>query len=379
MNNWFFIYFLIVVVTVYSLLNYYFIKKHRNFITLQSLPAILFRLLLFTIILTPIATIIFSKHGFPFLASITGFVGYSWLAFLFLFLEIHGIADIILFAIRKVGYSPPQYTLKVIFLLTVFAGISILFYCRFEAQKIQIENITIETDKLLDHIKELTLVQLSDVHFSQIIGVKKAYQIQKLVQRENPDIIVSTGDLLDRGINNPNKITRVLKSLQAPLGKYAVTGNHEFYAGINESIEFTNKAGFKVLRNESVLVGKTINIIGIDDKTGRMLDTSIDNTEKKLLSQINNNYYTIILKHQPRVNEKNIDFFDLQLSGHTHAGQIFPFSFIVKLVFRYIAGLYELGCNTKLYVNRGTGTWGPPFRFLAPPEITVIKLKNIKQ
>ncbi|MCP4749752.1 MAG: metallophosphoesterase [Proteobacteria bacterium] len=377
-GTWAFILFIVVVITVYSLLNYYFIRKHRNVVNLRTLPTILLRLVLFTIILTPAATMVFSWYGPSLLATITGFTGYSWLAFLFLFLVIHGVADIVMFAAEKAGFSPTPRLAKGVFTLTMILSISILLYGRHEAQRLEVERIVIQTRKLPSHIKKLTIVQFSDVHFSPIIGEKTAGKLAELVQRENPDIIVSTGDLIDRGIAHPARIIAALNTLHAPLGKYAITGNHEFIAGIEESMEFTRRAGFEMLRNKAVSPGNLVNIVGLDDVEAARFGISGGVSEKEILSGLEHDRYTILLKHQPRIDKNNLKLFDLQLSGHTHSGQIFPFTLIVKAVFPYLAGLYDLDDETRIYVNKGAGTWGPPIRFMASPEIAVIELVNVR-
>jgi len=137
--------------------------------------------------------------------------------------------------------------------------------------------------------------------------------------------------------------------------------------GINESKKFNDDAGFKLLRNETVVVHDIINLMSVDDPASpEKLD---------MPKPIQNSYYTVLLKHQPRINPKSIGLFDLQLSGHTHGGQIFPLHPFVKLIFPYFRGFYS-NDRFKLNVSYGTGTWGPPVRFLAPPEITMIELKR---
>ena len=115
-------------------------------------------------------------------------------------------------------------------------------------------------------------------------------------------------------------------------------------------------------------------IVGVDDLAGKRYGLAPNVSEKALLSKLPRKYFTLLLKHRPHLNEAEGGLFDLQLSGHTHKGQIFPFSLIVKLFYPYFNGLFSLGNNSYIYVSRGTGTWGPPVRFLAPPEVTVIEL-----
>ena len=375
-NTLMFAVFITVVITVYSLLNYYFIKKHRNVLTGRSLPVILLRMVIFTIILTPVATTFFSYKGIPFWAAITGFTGYSWLAFLFLFLMIHGAADIILFIAERAGFVPPRYMAREVFIVTLIISISLLGYGFYEARQIRIERITVATPKLPAGVDRVRIVQLSDIHFSPMISVVTAKKIRVLVENERPDIIVSTGDFLDRAIFNSDEVARVMRGMKAPLGKYAITGNHEFIAGVSTSVAFIEKSGFTMLRDRGVTVKNLLNLVGVDDITADRFGEHRTGSEEAALRSVPRELYTVLLKHQPRVSEANTSLYDLQLSGHTHAGQIFPFTMMVRLVFPYICGMYTVNDNTRVYVSRGTGTWGPPVRFLAPPEITVIDVRR---
>ena len=159
-----------------------------------------------------------------------------------------------------------------------------------------------------------------------------------------------------------------------PYGKFAVTGNHEFYVGIERSLEFTRKAGFKILREEAVIIPGIITIAGIDDEAVRGWQKGENKSEQDLCLHIDKSQYTVLLKHRPVPYTGSLCVYDLQLSGHTHKGQIFPFYLITKLFFSQYAGFYQLNNNSALYVSRGTGTWGPPIRFLAPPEVTIIDI-----
>jgi len=138
-------------------------------------------------------------------------------------------------------------------------------------------------------------------------------------------------------------------------------------------------SGFTVLRSEGKTIPGIINIAGIDDPAGRRIGLSREVAEDRLLSQCPRERFTLLLKHQPLPDTDTIGLFDLQLSGHTHKGQIFPFNLVTKLFFPKHTGYFNLPKQSHLYVSRGTGTWGPPIRFLAPPEITIIDLVYKKQ
>jgi hypothetical protein len=169
-------------------------------------------------------------------------------------------------------------------------------------------------------------------------------------------------------------VGNLFREIKTPLGKYAVTGNHELYAGLDRSLDFTKKAGFRVLRGESASVEGLITIAGVDDPVVRGYSRSRDVPEKELLSGVPRDRFTLFLKHRPEVERSAVGLFDLQLSGHAHKGQIFPFSLIHRFIYDHLAGLYDLASGSRIYVSRGSGTWGPPIRFLAPPEVTVIDL-----
>jgi hypothetical protein len=117
-----------------------------------------------------------------------------------------------------------------------------------------------------------------------------------------------------------------------------------------------------------------INIAGVDDPTGVRFGLARQVSERKMLSELAGRYFTLFLKHQPVIDNDAVGYFDLQLSGHTHGGQIFPFNFVTKRFYPLDRGFFNLSNHSRLYVSRGAGTWGPPVRFLSPPEIAVIDL-----
>lgn len=157
-------------------------------------------------------------------------------------------------------------------------------------------------------------------------------------------------------------------------GKFAVTGNHEFYAGLDRALAFTEKAGFTILRGEGITVSNALNVAGVDDPARGSYSPERTVSERALLAKLPQDKFTLFLKHQPVISSESLGMFDLQLSGHTHKGQIFPFNLVTKLYYRTHAGLSKVKGNALLYVSRGSGTWGPPVRFLSPPVVTVIDI-----
>jgi uncharacterized protein len=169
-------------------------------------------------------------------------------------------------------------------------------------------------------------------------------------------------------------LTNMFQSIPAKYGKFAVTGNHEIYAGLDRALAFTQKAGFTILKGEGITVSNLINVVGVDYPAQKPYVSDRAVSEKALLEKMPREKFTLFLKHQPVINSESPGLFDLQLSGHTHKGQIFPFNLVTKLYYRRPTGLSKINGNTLLYISRGSGTWGPPIRFLSPPEVTVIDI-----
>lgn len=313
-------------------------------------------------------------------ARILSFVGYSWLGLLFLFCSSSLFVDIVRLLLRaaeliaQADYQHLKLGARSAFFMPLIYSLIIAAYGYSEAKNIRIETITIKTSKIPESVGRLRIVQISDVHLGLIIREERLRNILERVKEAGPDIFVSTGDLVDGQINSLPGLAELFREINPPYGKYAITGNHEFYAGLDQALTFTRKAGFIILRGESSEIKGLLNIAGVDDPAGRYLGMQRDVNEVKLLSGLSRDRFTLFLKHRPLVNSESTGLFDLQLSGHVHQGQIFPFSILTKLYYPVHAGFASLDHGSRLYVSRGTGTWGPPMRFLSPPEITVIDL-----
>ena len=251
----------------------------------------------------------------------------------------------------------------------------------YSAWQIRLDRVVLPTTKLPTELNKLTIAQISDVHLGPMVGERRLSRIINLLERAKPDLVVATGDLVDAQMDRLNNLAAMLATLNPPLGKYAIAGNHEFYAGIRQSGRFLKAAGFRFLRNEDFNLNGLLNIVGVDDPSGKRRypqDGQVGNEEKILLANSDSKRFTLLLKHRPTVEMESTGQFDLQLSGHTHGGQIFPFNLITRLFYPRQRGLYRLDKGSVLYVSRGTGTWGPPMRFLSLPEVTLIELQRVR-
>lgn len=301
------------------------------------------------------------------------YITFSWMGMVFLFFAISIPVDLATWIIGKT--SAQQLHLYLVSpRRTTVIGIAVVLiavYGYMASRQINIEHLVFKSAKITMPIQ---VVQITDLHLGLMSDERYCQKVVHEINALDADIVVSTGDLVDMQMDHLDGLGKLIASIRAPHGKYAVLGNHEALAGITSSREFTERAGFKLLSNSGVTIDNAVNLIGIDDQTMERADRQSSVNEPALLKQFDNGLYTILLKHQPVVEQKSKGLFDVQLSGHTHGGQIFPFNLLIHLFYEAPFGLSKQGDNGWLYVSRGTGTWGPPIRVLAKPEITLIQL-----
>jgi len=372
--------FLSTILILYGLLHLYIFYKVKAALAFGTGGAILLICFMVIMVFAPVIVRITERYGLELFVRILSLIGYTWMGFAFLFFSCSLLLDIYRLLIHTGGLifqtsfpslaPSPRIAFVIPFVLTA----AITLYGYFEALSIRTERIVIESPKIPEQVGKITIVQISDIHLGLIVGRGRLKRILREVKRAEPDILVSTGDLVDGQSDNLRGLAELLKTVTPPYGKFAVTGNHEFFAGLEQALQFTEEAGFKVLRGEALNVASILNIAGVDDPTGRRFSLYKGVSEKTLLSELPQEQFTILLKHIPIVDDSANGLFDLQLSGHTHKGQIFPFNLLTRLFYSVDSGLVRVSHNSHLYVSRGSGTWGPPIRFLAPPEVTVIEL-----
>ncbi len=375
-----FVLFLLVFLSLYSGLHLYALLKVRAALTLGTGMYVGILIFMIIMVLCPIIVRVLERLGLESMARLMAHVGYIWMGFLFLFISAALILDIsrllvlvggLVFKTPFSGMAAPfRYSFWGALIISAFTSV----YGYFAALDIQTTCLTLKSPKIPLQVGRLRIAQISDVHLGLIVGEKRLRRILAKVKVAEPDIVVSTGDLVDGQPDNISGLARIFHNSRAKYGAFAVTGNHEYYAGLGRSLDFMRKAGFRVLRGEGVTVAGMINIVGVDDPTQSRFGLKGSLSEKALLSGFPQDKFTLFLKHRPSVDAEAIPFFDLQLSGHVHKGQIFPFSLVTKLVHPRDAGLYDVARNAYLYVSRGAGTWGPPMRFLASPEVVIIDL-----
>lgn len=242
---------------------------------------------------------------------------------------------------------------------------------------VAVSRVRVAIDRLTNAKSGYRIVQISDVHVGPTIGRDFIEAVVARINSLEPDLVAITGDLVDGSVAELAEHVAPLAKIRAKDGVFFVTGNHEYYSGADEWIAHLSTLGIRVLRNEHVRIGGDdgFDLVGIDDASSHGFGGGHGADLKKALAGRDESRACVLLAHQP----KGIDLadtlgVDLQLSGHTHGGQMVPWNFLVRLQQPFVAGLHKLA-RAQIYVSRGTGYWGPPMRVGAPAEIAEIELR----
>jgi len=304
---------------------------------------------------------------------------YLVIAFLLFF-----IIDFVLARLKTgFGYSkimsPKMRVVIALIFLMFMATISTI-----QAAKLpEVTRVTIPLKKLPKAAEGFTILQLSDTHLGPIKSKKFLNYLVGKIKEINPNMVIITGDLSD---STPSRLHNILDSFEDIRGKikygmFFVTGNHEYYHGATlDWIAELNKYGIKSLHNDLVPItekGEVLfELLGVDDISSHNFDMGHGSDMKKAMANHDPRYATILLAHNPNHIYETVKYnISLQISGHTHGGQLWPVNFIAYFFMSFVEGYHVVNENTAIYVNRGTGTWGPPLRNI-PSEITLITLSR---
>jgi len=295
------------------------------------------------------------------------FVGvWGILITVFILNDIVNVANLFL-KLENFRYYSTVAAITVATALVVWSFINYTLILNITKVKIEVPNLPVES---------LRIVQLSDLHVSGYVSAGRMNRIFNKVEQLKPDMIVITGDVIDTDMLKGDKYKKYgfekLKEMKVPYGVYAITGNHDHYAGLQSFYEMFERLGVKVLNNENVLVKNTINVAGIND---------IDHKNQAVIAQTLfgtcRNFPVLFLSHRPEAFDiaSKLPIKFLQLSGHTHAGQIPPIEIARRFFMKFNYGIYREN-GSVMYVTSGTRLWGPPMRSFNTSEIVVITLER---
>lgn len=247
-----------------------------------------------------------------------------------------------------------------------------------EPHQLDITRLTLTIPSLPNAFNDLKLVQFSDLHLGFQAGEKDVMRVVQAIQGEKPDLICFTGDMVDRDAEEMRAAIEPFTELTAPLGMYSILGNHD-YKDVKKLVRLEEEAGFQVLRNTAVKLrrgGAVISVVGLEDGLRGLPDPAA------AIQGLPQGMFKLLLMHEPDYADKaSAHSFQLQLSGHSHGGQV-RLPWVGEVLTppgarRYVQGLYHIGSHRMpLYVNRGIGTTQLPIRFLCKPELTVLTLRS---
>ncbi len=371
--------------TVYASLNYYIFI--RGWQALEGSPHLKIPYLILFVVasLSYIGAKTMEKILSPFLYDVLLGIGSFWFAFMVYFLLAALFIDAARFFLTIFHFVPTfinqNYILtKQIIALTVVIIVSIIVLAGYiNTQILSVKTLNLDLRKGSSNLNELNAVLISDIHLSPINNGRHLKRIVQKVNELNPDIIFIAGDLVDdraETLINRN-IGSSLLYLKSKFGSYAITGNHEFINGIDGCEKYIENFGIKLLRDSSIKIDDSFYIIGRDDRAKKQFTKQDRKTLAELMNGVDKSLPIILMDHTPfGLDEAEKNNIDLQISGHTHHGQIFPANLITKMIYEISWGYLKKG-NTQYYVSCGAGTWGPPVKIGSNSEIVNLKIKFI--
>lgn len=325
----------------------------------------------------------FQKYLPADLNHIIAYIGAYWLGAMFYLVLILSLLEILRIANKLIHFIPqtrlkqPEFKL-VLSLIILFSLTGILAYGTWNAQNPRVHHYDLKINKPAGKIKTLHAVMVSDIHLGTINQENTLVGLINRVNALHPDIILFAGDVFDENVEVfvEQKMAVPFQSLKAQYGTYAVLGNHEYIGGhAEEAVHYLEEAGIHVLRDQTVEIANSINLVGRDDLSGARFNGIKRADLQSLLKNTDRQLPILVLDHQPsHLEEAEKEEVDLQLSGHTHHGQLWPAQWITQRIFEKDWGLLQKG-TYNLIVSDGYGTWGPPIRIGNYPEIVDIQLQ----
>ncbi|MBN2542423.1 metallophosphoesterase [bacterium] len=314
---------------------------------------------------------------------IISWIGAFWFAAMIYFFAVILLIDILRAVNHFLPFFPDFMTqnpfkTKYITTLVSVAVVAIIVLAGFiNTHHIRIKTLKLKVNKHVENRSTLNIVTIADLHLSVIVGSEKCEKIVNKINELKPDIVLMAGDIVDSDLDAvlEYNLGEPLKKIEAPLGVYTCTGNHEFIGGAEKAVKYLTDHNISVIRDSAILIDSSFYLVGREDPTGNRYG---GNHRRKplneLLTDIDKGLPIIVLDHQPlKLEEAAENSVDLQLSGHTHHGQLWPANLITNRIYEVSHG-YKLKGDTHIYVSCGVGTWGPPVRLGSRPEIVNVIL-----
>jgi predicted MPP superfamily phosphohydrolase len=302
-------------------------------------------------------------------------LGVVWV--LFVWSLVGQVLTAVLWAAGVAG--PARYRIATV--VVTLVAVVLLLWGYAEAMRVpRVRRVDVPLDRLGRGLDGLRLVLITDTHYGPIDRVRWSRGVTSAINKLDPDVVAHTGDIADGEVAQRREQAAPLADVQASLARVYVTGNHEYFSGAQRWVEHMASLGWEALHNRHLVVsrgGDSLVVAGVDDRTAAGSGVPGHHADHEAaLEGADPSLPVLLLAHQPvQITGAVAHGVDLQISGHTHGGQIWPFHYLVRLDQPALQGLSRHSSRTQLYTSRGTGFWGPPFRVFAPSEITLLTLR----
>jgi len=378
-----FVIFFSVALSVYALINYYIFIREWEAGGFQSTWRTVYIAAFLILSVSFIAGRMLERISLSWLSSTLVLLGSFWLAAMVYFLLFAFAIDILRLLNFIVPFFPAAFTAnpertKEVTSLAVVAVVAVIVLGGYiNARSPRIKTLKLDIPKNGHGMKSLNIAVASDIHLGTIVCKSKLERIVERINSLKPDLVLLPGDVVDEDIGPVirNNLGETLRKIRSTYGVIAITGNHEYIGGVEPACKYLVEHGITMLRDAWVKVADSVYVVGREDISIRGFTGKTRKPLAELMTGVDKTCPVILMDHQPfRLAEAEENGADLQLSGHTHHGQLWPFNFITKKVYELSWGYKKKG-NTHYYVSCGVGTWGPPIRTGNRPEIINIQLQ----
>ena len=377
-----FIMFLSIVLTVYGSVNFYIFIRGWQALPKESVIRIPYLLIFLIFVLSYIAGRVLERFSICAASDYLIWIGSFWMGMMVYLLFGTLLCDLLRLGNRIAGTVPVPselYTrIRQIAALVVTAVAAVTVIAGYvNTLHPRINTVVVEVPKSAGGRRTLDIALVTDIHLGTIIKNSRLQTMVDMVNVLRPDVVLLAGDIVDEDLTPviQNNLGELLRTIRSRYGTFAVTGNHEYIGGVEAACRYLSDHGVTVLRDRSVLVDNSFYLVGREDRSigqftgGRRLPLS------SIMKDVDVKQPVIMMDHQPyHLAEATEHGIDLQVSGHTHHGQLWPFNFITSLIYEVSHGIRQIG-NAHVYVSCGYGTWGPPVRVGMTPEVVHIQLR----
>ncbi|MDR3238373.1 MAG: metallophosphoesterase [Spirochaetia bacterium] len=378
-----FLIFFIVFISIYLLSNLYIIIRGISVIPKITVLRTAYAVLIVFFAVSFFAGRFLRGYSSDILSNFFIQVGSYWLAAVLYITIALLLIDIIRIANHFIGFIPDLIianaaSVKKVTALLVMHGMFLIIAAGyFNANNVVVKEIPVRIEKKAGAIKNLRALLISDIHLGIMVRRKELQNIVDLANRQNPDIVFLCGDIFDERVEPVKKFNadELLSAFKSRYGTFAVTGNHEYIGNAEEAVKYMRESGITVLRDEAVLIAGAVYAVGREDLSSRTRGGVKRLPLDEIANRLDHNRPIILMDHQPKnLDEAEAAGVDLQLSGHTHGGQIWPVTYIIKSMWELPYG-YMKRAATNFYVTSGAGTWGPRMRIGSDAEIVLINIE----